>query len=108
MKRYKGILVLVLCMSIFALSGCGKGDDDSENTENEAVDVSDINVEVAYPTVRTISQSGSYIGTVETGEKVSVTPHINVFKSIYTSIKSAPDHDAAAAIAVMDCLVVSG
>jgi RND family efflux transporter MFP subunit len=76
MKRYKGILVLVLCMSIFALSGCGKGDDDSENTENEAVDVSDINVEVAYPTVRTISQSGSYIGTVETGEKVSVTPHI--------------------------------
>ncbi len=69
----KRILAVLLAMSVVAIAGCGDpGDDeDMEMGEQEIV-----NVETAYPVVKTISQSGSYIGTIETGEKVSVIPRV--------------------------------
>ena len=86
MKRYIGILAAVLGVSIIALAGCdlpwGGNDDmdymDMMDLMGMGEDLG-INVEVAYPVVRTISQSGSYIGTIETGDKVSVTPRVGCF-----------------------------
>ena len=71
MKKNINIIAALLGILIITLAGCGDSDDEYEMTEEEA-----INVETAYPVVRTISQPGSYIGTVETGEKVSVTPRV--------------------------------
>lgn len=73
MKRYIIIIAAVLGMAAMALCGCGEEDDenDMDMTEESA-----INVETAYPVIRTISQSGSYMGTIEAGEKVPVTPRV--------------------------------
>ena len=82
MKRYKGILAALLGVSVIALAGCdlpwGGGSSDMDYMDMMALMGEDpgINVETAYPVVRTISQSGSYIGTIETGDKVSVTPRV--------------------------------
>ena len=74
MKMYKRIPTLLLGISVIALAGCKGGDDYMDF--DMMMEESAINVETAYPVVRTISQSGSYIGTIETGEKVSVTPRV--------------------------------
>ena len=78
MKRFKGIIATVLGMSIIVLTGCGNdGGDEMDMDLFALMEESAINVETAYPTVRTIFQSGSYIGTIETGDKVSVTPRVS-------------------------------
>ena len=82
MKRYKGILAALLGVSVIALAGCdlpwGGGDDmDYMYMMGLMGEDPGISVETAYPVVRTISQSGSYIGTIETGDKVSVTPRVS-------------------------------
>ncbi len=63
----------MLGILIITLAGCGDAGDagDTETAEEEM-----INVETAYPVVRTIAQPGSYMGTIETGEKVSVVPRV--------------------------------
>ena len=81
MKRYKGILAAALGAAVIALAGCDLpwgGGDDMDYMDMMALMEEDpgINVETAYPVVRTISQSGSYIGTIETGDKVSITPRV--------------------------------
>ncbi len=57
MRKYKGIVAIVAVISVIALSGCG---DDGFDMSMMMEEDSGINVEVAYPTVRTISQSGTY------------------------------------------------
>ena len=82
MKKYKGIAAVLLGVSLIILAGCdlpwGGGSSDMDYMDMMALMGEDpgINVETAYPVVRTISQSGSYIGTIETGDKVSVTPRV--------------------------------
>lgn len=81
MKKYKGIVVSLLGMSVIALTGCdlpwgGGNDMDYMDMMDLMGEDPGINVETAYPVVRTITRSGSYIGTIETGDKVSVTPRV--------------------------------
>ena len=82
MKKYKGIAAVLLGVSLIILAGCdlpwGGGSSDMDHMDMMSLMGEDpgINVETTYPVVRTISQSGSYIGTIETGDKVSVTPRV--------------------------------
>ncbi len=67
MRRVKcGITILIL--SAMVLSGCDK--------QEEATEEVKVDVETAYPVVRSMSLSGNFIGTVETDGKVSVTPRL--------------------------------
>ena len=67
MKKYKGIAAVLLGVSLIILAGCdlpwGGGSSDMDYMDMMALMGEDpgINVETAYPVVRTISQSGSYI-----------------------------------------------
>ena len=71
---------MILGMSFIALAGCGNDEYADMDMEMAALmgmgEDPGINVETAYPTVRTIFRSGSFIGTIETGDKVSVTPRV--------------------------------
>lgn len=78
MKRYIGIIAALAGVSVIALSGCEGGDEEadiemSEEMEEEGA----INVETAFPVTKTIAQVGTYIGTVESGEKISVIPRVS-------------------------------
>ena len=71
MKNYKYIkrISSVILLATILLSGCGN---EEENVENVKIDV-----EAEKPTVKSISQQGSFIGTIETEEKISVIPNIS-------------------------------
>ena len=81
-KRYRSILAVILGISVIALAGCGNDEYADMDMDMEMAALMGmgedpgINVETAYPTVRTIFRSGSFIGTIETGDKVSVTPRV--------------------------------
>lgn len=77
MNRYKGIVVAALCMSVLAVSGCDIGGGDDIDMDSMMEDEVSVSVETSYPTVRTIAQPGTFIGTIETGDKVSVTPRVS-------------------------------
>ncbi len=68
------IIAVLLGLAVIALAGCG---DSADGDDMEAYEEEVVNVETAYPVIRTISQPGSYMGTIETGEKVSVTPRVS-------------------------------
>ena len=77
MKRYIGIIAALAGVSVIALSGCEGGDEEADiEMAEEMEEEGAINVETAYPVTRTIAQVGTYIGTIESGEKISVTPRV--------------------------------
>lgn len=65
-RKKQGIAFLLVSMML--ISGCG-------STE-EVAEESKVDVETAYPVVRTVSQSGNFIGTIEAEAMVSVTPRL--------------------------------
>ena len=71
MKNYKYLkrISSVLLLATILLSGCG--------SEEENVEETKIDVEAESPTVKSISQMGSFIGTIETEEKISVIPNLS-------------------------------
>jgi len=87
MNKIKGLIVVVLGVFLFAFAGCGLAGDGGEEMEEMAEEESVVNVETAYPAIRTISQLGSYYGTIETGDKVPVIPRVGGYvKTKYFSL----------------------
>lgn len=68
--RGKIFKVIAISMTMVLLSGCHK-------EEEELVETKIVNVEVIKPVRDTISVDGTFVGTVETGNVVSVYPKIN-------------------------------
>ncbi|MBO4375591.1 MAG: efflux RND transporter periplasmic adaptor subunit [Lachnospiraceae bacterium] len=78
MRRNKLMPAVIMCMAVMALSGCGNNEEmyDPGMMDMEEEEPA-INVETAYPEVKTIACTGSYMGTIEAGEKVSVIPRVS-------------------------------
>lgn len=60
---------LILLISAISLCGCGE--------EEEVAEEVKVDVDAEYPSVKSISLSGNFIGTIETDEKVAVTPRLS-------------------------------
>ena len=60
MNKFKGFITVLLGVSLLALAGCASAEEGGEEMEEMAEEESVVNVETAYPAIRTISQLGSY------------------------------------------------
>ncbi len=83
MKNQRYVLIVsVLLLISLSLCGCNKSEETGE--------VVRIDVEAVYPVQKDISLSGNFIGTIEAGRKIPITPQIS---GVVTSkLHKAGDH----------------
>ena len=62
-------LAMIMTVSLGTLSGCG--------AKEEVEEVTKVDVDVSSPSVKELHQNGNFIGTIESDDKVAITPRIS-------------------------------